>query len=155
MVQRLPVFTTSLIGLARLNTLPDRFVAAFQATLSIRIGEVCDQIVKDAQAQLRPGHGYDTGLLHDTLQARLVGIVNAVLFRIDSPQAAYWAYVEFGHMLRNGEWWEGYHFIENAVEMNADDIWRAARTAFHDAARITRGGVSVGQGISLLESALS
>lgn len=137
MAQPLLVVQDNFVGMIELQTLPERFRIALSATLNIRMEEAADQIVDDAQAQLVPGHGYDTGLLHDTLTKVLVDAVDASIYEILSKEADYWKYVEFGHMLVNGQWWEGYHYIANAIEMNRGLIWDKARQAFSDAIGIT------------------
>ena len=36
-------------------------------------------------------------------------------YDLESDEAEYWVFVEFGHMLRNGDWWPGYHFLTKSV----------------------------------------
>lgn len=126
------------VGFSHLDTLPTRFALAFDATLRIRMSEVADKIVDDAKQQLQPGHGVDTGKLKESLTKKLIEVAAGAMYKIYSDEAAYWSFVEIGHMLRNGEWWEGYHYIHNAIEMNRGLLKSKAQQAFHEAAVITR-----------------
>lgn len=128
--------------MAALRTLPARFTAAYEAALVLNMRQVADEIIRDAQAQLVPGHGYVTGKLRESLVANLVDWASGVSYEILSEEAEYWLWVELGHMLRNGAWWEGYHYIENALNANRGKIFDAARDSFHMAAVVTRGNLS-------------
>jgi len=40
--------------------------------------------------------------------SKVIGVLQA-----GGPQAPYAVWVNFGHRLRDGSWWEGYHFMED------------------------------------------
>lgn len=118
--------------LLNLPTLPDRMVESLTRHLVTRLGEAADRVIQQAQARLKPGHGYDTGLMHDTLVSRLGVVFEAVFYDLLSDQADYWTYVEFGHWMRNGQWWEGYHFLEDSVIENEAYIRSKVVEAYRD-----------------------
>ena len=74
---------------------------------------------ENIQNHLYRGHGRDTGNLRDSiesdfaLQSPKEGLVRA---RIIGTANEYGWYVNDGHRLRNNEWWEGYHFMEDGLE---------------------------------------
>lgn len=119
-------------GLAELETLPTRLNNHFHTVLRITMADAADTIIEDAQADLTPGHGYDTGLLRDSLTKNLVDLAMGagVFYVLNSDAADYWAAVEFGHVLPDGSFWPGYHFLSNAVEKNRANIFRAAYEAW-------------------------
>jgi len=125
-------FTVSIKGLRRLNTLPERMASMYEAAAVITMARVADKVVADAKAQLVPGHGLDTGLLKYTLEKELIriGEVLGVIYSIKSDAADYWLDVEIGHFMDNGSWWEGYHYIANAINMNKALIKGAAKQAW-------------------------
>jgi hypothetical protein len=139
------------VDMGDLPTLGDRMADHFKERLVVHLGAAARLIVEAAKAQLVPGHGYDTGKMHDTLTAVLVNqalvAADAVFYDLESPEAFYWVFVEFGHMMRNGQWWEGYHFLQNAVVANETRIRSAVRAAWADTvqvlgaeSRVLRGG---------------
>jgi len=132
-------FAFNWIGAASLATLPERFALAYQAALIEEMGRAANKIVDDAKSKLVPGHGYDTGKLKESLQASLTTWALGLAYEINSEEAEYWLWVEVGHMLRSGDWWEGYHYIETSVAENKGAIFDAARDAFHIAAAVSRG----------------
>jgi hypothetical protein len=117
-----------------LPTLPDRMADVLQEALIFHLKDAAEAVISDAQMQLVPGHGYDTGLLHDSLVYRLAEhlLATGVFYDLLSEQAYYWRYVEFGHWTTAGNWWEGYHFLENAILMNEGHIRRTVREAWAD-----------------------
>lgn len=117
------IAVTADVDLMGLERVPDEFMFNLHVHLEDRLSEVCDKVISDAMMQLQPGHGYETGRMHDTLVSRLVEEVEGmwsegVFYDLLSDEAPYWVYVEFGHMTRAGNWWVGYHFLENAVLAN-------------------------------------
>lgn len=83
--------------------------------LEEQLDDISLNLVANIQGQLTPGHGYITGDLHDSIQSDytqdgLNGLVRAY------SQIEYAPYVDIGHTLRNGEWWSGYHFMEQGLE---------------------------------------
>ena len=113
-----------------LDTIDERLIGHLHTALIQRMGEAAEAILVASKAKLqhKPAdivtpdgniYGYDTGLMHDTLQAYLTEIaLVGVFYDFRSDEADYWQFVEFGHMLRNGQWWPGYHFMgQTIVEM--------------------------------------
>jgi hypothetical protein len=121
------------VDMGNLVSLGERMQESFGRHLTRELGSACDSIIADAKMRLVPGHGYDTGLLRDTLVRKLVdgtvGIAR-VAYDLESDQADYWVWVEFGHMLRNGDWWEGYHFLSESVIANEGLIRQKVREAW-------------------------
>lgn len=128
-------------GLNELHTLPDRLTRHYQAALVISMAWAADKIIDTAQQQLVPGHGYDTGRLHDSLTKELVkiGLGAGVFYVLTSDAADYWEYVEFGHVTSAGNWWPGYHFLGQAVDAHRSTIIQAAASAWV----VTAGRLSV------------
>ena len=124
-----------------LPTLPERMFKHLIPALVFHVRDAAEATLSDAQMQLQPGHGYDTGLMYDTLVAKLVDhlLETGVYYDLMSEQAYYWRWVEFGHWMVNGEFWEGYHFLENALRMNEDTLRRAVREAYADVAVLLAG----------------
>lgn len=129
--------------------------------LVIRMGEAALDVVKLAASHLREkpkdivtpdGHiyGLDTGKMHDTLTAQLVAAyaqsLDKVYYDLLSPQADYWIWVEFGHMLRNGAWWPGYHFLGGALLQSEPHIRQKVRQAWSDTVIIMASRASVAGG---------
>jgi len=115
-----------------LPLLPDAMAETLHVNLIRRLGEAADHVIQLAQGSLRPGHGYDTGLMHDTLVARLGVVFEAVFYDLLSDQAHYWQWVEFGHWMRDGNFWEGYHFLEDAVIASEKHIRSKVVEAYRD-----------------------
>lgn len=117
-----------------LPTLPDRMADTLRDALIFHLKDAAERVIGDAQAQLVPGHGYDTGLLHDSLTYRLAEhlLATGVFYDLLSEQAYYWRWVEFGHWTTAGNWWEGYHYLENAILANEGYIRRTVREAWAD-----------------------
>ena len=86
--------------------------------LEDKLDEISLTLNEKIQNQLYTGHGRDTGNLRDSIQSDydlkdgLTGIVRAYI----GDFAPYGVYVNVGHTLRNNEWWEGYHFLEEGLE---------------------------------------
>lgn len=118
--------------LLNLPTLPERMDESLHRNLVRRLGQAADHVIDLAQAQLKPGHGYDTGLMHDTLVKRLGTVFEAVFYDLLSDQAYYWQWVEFGHWTVAGNWWEGYHFLEGAVIASEAHIRSKVVEAYRD-----------------------
>lgn len=149
------VSITATIELPGSLTLPDRMVTVLHERLKVRMAEAADAVIEDARMQLQPGHGYDTGLLHESLTKELVdtflgaanGAEEGVFYDLGSHEAPYWVYVEFGHLTRAGNWWEGYHYLENAIAMNRTTIRRLAYEAWADTIVILAGQSRANLGI--------
>lgn len=108
------------IDMGNLLTLDTRMEEALHRHLMRFFGEGAQLVIERAQSKLYPGHGYDTGLMQSTLTAKLVdtymgSLRAAVAYDLESDQADYWVWVEFGHMTRAGNWWPGYHFLTSSV----------------------------------------
>lgn len=57
-----------------------------------------------------------------------VGVV-----QVGGPSAGYVVWVNFGHTLRDGKWWDGYHFMEDGVSKHGGSS-PGARSAMLDVA---------------------
>ena len=85
--------------------------------LEKELDEMSLKLRENIQNQLYRGHGRDTGNLRDSIQSDftsegLSGEVRAFI----GDFAPYGVFVNAGHTLRNKEWWEGYHFLEEGLE---------------------------------------
>ena len=118
------------IEMGNLPSLDERMDAIIHQTLVRRMAEAAGEIITAARAklQVKPDdvttpdgniYGYDTGLMYNSLTALLVDTysleMKRVAYDLAAPDAPYWQFVEFGHMLRNGGWWPGYHFLSSTV----------------------------------------
>jgi hypothetical protein len=126
-------------------TLPERMDEAFQKALIFHLGEAAQKVIDTARHYLvrleEPAvkneiHGYDTGLMYVSLRADLMEslLATGVFYELLSDEAKYWRWVEFGHWMINGQFWEGYHFLETAIEENAAFIRQRVREAWADTA---------------------
>ena len=133
-----PLMGFGFYGMSQLSTLPARASTHFQECLVISMSVAADVILLEAQSQLVPGHGYDTGLLHDSLVKNLVEVALAggVFYTLSSDAAEYWADVEFGHLQADGSFWPGYHYLSQAVENNRVTVFAAAAEAWRLSAGI-------------------
>jgi len=125
-------FAINMLGMEQLATLSDRADHTYRESLMATVPQAVDTIISYARGELQPGHGYDTGLLHDTLTKVLVEELMelGVFFSVLSEEADYWEYIEFGHTMRNGDWWPGYHFIEHSIQVHHGTILQAASRAW-------------------------
>lgn len=113
------------------------FVAeTFASQLLLSLDVVAIKMVAYMRSQLVPGHGYDTGKLHDSLKVKLVKLAFDPGFDIVAEDVDYWAYVEFGHMQRDGNWWEGYHYAAKAMQAHMEALQGASRVAWKTTAQI-------------------
>lgn len=131
------------VEVGNLITLGIRMEETLRFTLTRRLGEAAADIIAKARAklQVKPDdvvtpdgniYGFDEGLMYASLTARLVESVTGVYYDLEAPGANYWVFVEFGHMLRNGAWWPGYHFLSGTVAENEDMIRQKVREAWFD-----------------------
>ena len=80
------------------------------------LNEIMLNLTANIQDQLTPGHGYERGDLHDSIQTDIEsvskdgGVIRAYTKLYYAP------FVDDGHTLRNGAWWEGYHFMEKGLD---------------------------------------
>lgn len=80
-----------------------------------KLSEISLNLTMNIQDELRPGHGYIRGDLHNSIQSNFR--VNTTGGVVEAYSKIYYApFVDDGHRLRNGEWWEGYHFMEKGLE---------------------------------------
>jgi hypothetical protein len=123
--------TPEMLGLA---SLPDRMMAHFESALVFHLIDVAERVIVTAQQSLVPGHGYITGRLRDSLTYRLAEHLadTGVFYDLFSEVAYYWRYVEFGHWMANGQFWPGYHYLENALRLHESALRGAVRAAFAD-----------------------
>lgn len=133
------------------------------AALIRNLRTVADAIIVDVQdnaVKLQPEHvpydlipgGRDTGTMADSLIASLIEGLTNVTYQFSSASAPYWEYVEFGHMVTGGSWWDGYHFFGNAIDRHKEAIIAAARLSWAEAVLGTRGALGVAR---LTSSAIS
>lgn len=135
------------VDLLGLPTLPDRMITHLRDNLVRRLAEASGEIIVRARRKLniKPDdvvtpdgniYGFDTGKMHDTLTSTLVEMsmtaFDMVAYDIHSTEAGYWFWVEFGHMLRNGNWWPGYHFLSSTVIESEAFIRNRVREAVRD-----------------------
>jgi hypothetical protein len=158
------------IDMGSLPSLGDRMAEVLHGRLVVRLGEAADLIIDRAKAKLQkkpPGvktpdgniYGYDTGLMHDTLVAKLVettasalaGGEDGVYYDLESDEAWYWVFVEFGHLLRNGTWWPGYHFLTSTVIENEAMIRQRVRQAWGDTVVILAAQAAVSGAVDALD----
>lgn len=137
------------VDMGGLMTLGDRMEEAFHRHLVRTFGEGARLVVERAQSKLYPGHGYDTGLMQATLTAKLVeGYMNslraAVAYDLESDEADYWVWVEFGHMTRSGNWWPGYHFLTSSVVEMEGVLREKVAEAWHETVIELAGQAAIG-----------
>ena len=82
------------------------------------LNDLSMDLEKNIKAELYPGHGWIAGDLHDSITAYVVSFDDhgGKIEAKAGSQLGYAEYVNDGHTLRNGEWWEGYHFMEAGLE---------------------------------------
>ena len=80
------------------------------------LGDLSGKLQENIQDELYPTHGWITGNLHDSIQSNIISQNNlgGVIEAYTMIEYAPW--VNDGHTLRNGAWWEGYHFMEAGLE---------------------------------------
>jgi hypothetical protein len=127
------------VDMLNLPTLPERMHERLTQALVFHLKDAAEAIIEDARLQLVPGHGYDTGLLSETLTYDLAAglLATGVYYDLLSREAEYWQWVEFGHWVMNARqpwFWPGYHYLENAIGMNIPKITRSVRAAWADTA---------------------
>lgn len=144
-------FTAS-VDMTSLPTLPQRLDEHFQQALIFHVEDAARKVISTARGWLvrleEPAvkvnfegkgiHGYDTGLMYVTLIQRLAThlLASGVFYDLFSEEAEYWRYVEFGFHTRGGEWWPGYHFLEQAIRDNEGYIRQRVREAWADTAMV-------------------
>lgn len=141
---------TATIDMTSLPTLPERLDGHLQKALIFHVEDAARKVISTARGWLvrleEPAiktnwegkgiHGYDTGLLYITLIQRLAThmLATGVFFDLLSNEAEYWRFVEFGFHTRNGEFWPGYHFLEQSIKDNEGYIRSRVREAWADTA---------------------
>lgn len=124
---------TAEVDMGNLMSLGPRWEAVLHERLTHRMGEAAGIIVDRAKSKLVPGHGYDTGAMHDSLVHILVHGMerNIVAYDLEADpyDTYYWVFVEFGHMTRAGNWWPGYHFLSSTLMENEVLIQAKVRIA--------------------------
>ena len=96
-----------------------------------KIKERAQQLLEDASAA-RTGKKYWTGTLQNTIRPTLVdgqviataGKTIGIVVGPALGTVSYAGYVEVGHATRGGNWWEGYHYMENAFVQLYDKVMR-------------------------------
>ncbi len=122
-----------------------RLYPAFKRNLVVTLYEVAQSIIAGAQeilVQLQAEHipydnvmgGRASGLMANSLTAVLANMMeDAVVYRLQSTQAYYWQWIEFGHFVHTKDgpkWWEGYHFFEREIVAHEKAIMAACRRAW-------------------------
>ena len=127
-----PYFGVNFLGLDGLQHLDRDTEAIFYANLTTEVYRAVDAIIKNAKSQLVPGHGYDEGLLHDTLTKEIVAdaMSTGVIYKLLSDGAYYWPFIEDGYTRQDGTFIEGLHFFREAVKKNHGRIGLAASMAW-------------------------
>jgi hypothetical protein len=129
------------IDMGNTMSLGERMADHLRHFLEVRMGEAAEVIVMRAKSKLVPGHGYDTGLMHDSLTAALVNASEDYIVAYDlgagdsgtyGSGAYYWVFVEFGHMTTAGNWWPGYHFLSSALLENEALVMSKVKQAIAD-----------------------
>jgi hypothetical protein len=133
-----PYMSVDFIGVDGIRHIDRDVAIAFHAALLKEIPAAVDAVIKNAQNQLSPGHGVDTGLMKATLTKRLItaSMEYGIIYSLESDEAPYWVYVEQGFMAANGDWIEGYHFFANAIRANRGRMGRAVAKAWREAAGV-------------------
>lgn len=89
--------------------------------LEDKLNEITLDLTANIQNQLYPGHGYQRGDLHGSIQSDIVSQDSTeAIIRAYTP-IEYAPFVDDGHRLRNGEWWDGYHFMETGLEQTINN----------------------------------
>jgi hypothetical protein len=128
------------IDLLGLPTLPERMIAVLHERLVVNMRTAADKVLETASRSLyKPvdfpvhRHGEDTGKLKRSLVAKLVEHVNvSVAYDLESDDAPYWIFVEFGRIRADGSWWPGYHFLTGAIMQHEGTIRTACRVSMHE-----------------------
>ena len=80
------------------------------------LNELTMNLTANIQNQLEPGHGWITGNLHDSINSNVKSHKGSHATIEAYTKIEYAPFVDDGHTLRNGEWWEGYHFMEKGLD---------------------------------------
>ena len=82
-----------------------------------KLDEMSLDLKENIQNELYHGHGAITRNLRDGITSGFeVDGLNGVVRAQIGDSAPYGVYVDEGHTLRNGEWWEGYHFMQTGLD---------------------------------------
>lgn len=138
----------------------------FHAALIRNLKNVAAAIVADVQdraVKLQPEHvpydlipgGRDSNTMADSLIATLAESLTNVSYIFSSASAPYWEYVEFGHMVRGGSWWDGYHFFGNAIDRHKESVIAAARLSWAEAVLGTRATLGIANPTRITSSVIS
>lgn len=143
---------TARVDMGNLPTLPERLDTTFHEALIWHLADAAQRVIDTTRHYLvrleepavmvgaggKPIHGYDTGLMYVSLRYKLAEHLAAtgVYYELLSDEAEYWRWVEFGHFMANGEFWQGYHMLETAIRANEGYIRSQVRAAWADTAQI-------------------
>ena len=80
------------------------------------LSEISLNLTANIQDELEPGYGWITGDMHDSIQSNFkkTGKDTAVVEAYS--EIYYTPFVNDGHTLRNGAWWNGYKFMEAGLD---------------------------------------
>lgn len=83
-----------------------------------QLGLIAMKLEKNIKDELQPGHGFLKGDLFRSIQAYVDNYdgANGISTITGEAHTFYDQWVNEGHTLNNGEWWEGYHFMEQGLE---------------------------------------
>ena len=83
-----------------------------------QLGRISMDLEKNIKDELEPGHGFLNGELFKSIQAYVSyeGGADEISIITGESNTFYDQWVNDGHTLRNGEWWEGYHFMEAGLD---------------------------------------
>ena len=83
--------------------------------LDDKASEIATSLQFNIKEELVVGHGRKSGDLRRSIQSNYtVDGLNALVTA--ESNTFYDEWVNEGHTLRNGKWWEGYHFMEGGLE---------------------------------------
>lgn len=85
-------------------------------TIEDKASEIAVQLQFNIKDELSPGHGYKSGDLFRSIQSHYTKVDDWNAEVTGESHTFYDEWVNIGHTLRNGEWWEGYHFMEAGLE---------------------------------------
>lgn len=138
-----PYLSIDMYGLRELNTLPARMDTYYRAALWVTVPSAVDAVITNARSQLQPEHGYDTGLMYSSLDKKIIsGAAIGVVYTLGADKAVrppsknetdpfpYWLAMETGFIQKDGVFWPGYHYYQNAINKLRPRLGKAAALAW-------------------------
>lgn len=104
--------------MGEISNIVDLYLMNNPEILEEKLDDIQLSLVENTQLDLYSGHGYVTGNLSDSIKSdyTLDGLTGNIRGYIDGGTAPYGVYVDQGHELRDGSWWDGYEFMKTGVE---------------------------------------